>query len=136
VKASTCVKGSGDEEYISIYLGGTCHDQTKSGEDRVRCILDDRDGALAGLLDSPLPGGHGTHADTMLLYAVSTEPGVPVAVLSRVPLQQLADLVPSEWLTLIHLKLPVDPAHPAWTLLDKAFMRVECELAALDIHAF
>ena len=114
-----------------INLVGTCHEKTDPGVPRRRSILDDEDGALAGLRLSSLPSGHGTHADSMLLYVCSIEPGVRLALLSTVPLQELAGLIPKECLTEFYLKLPLNRKHRAWTQLYDVFQDVDCELADL-----
>lgn len=136
VKAGSLVAESGGEEYLKINLVGTCHEATAPGVvDRRRSILDGREGTLAGLQESSLPrvagsSGHGTHADSTLLYVVSTEPGVQRALLSKVPMQQLQRRIPKECLdaSRLHLNLPLDPQHRAWPGLYKIFQPVECEL--------
>ena len=142
MKSSSTVDFEGGKEYLYINLIGTHHQRTPPGTERQRHILDPVEGALAGLLQSPLPSGDGSHADSMLLYAVSTAPGVRLALLSKVPMQQLRQLIPADCQTDGYLKVPLDMKDRAWSTrpgepsLYDAFVDVECKLAALGVHAF
>ena len=141
VKAGCAISQCGGHAFVQINLHGSCHKETAPGVDRSRGILDDHDGWLAGLLDSNLPGSnlpssYGTHADSTLLYVVSTAPGVQHALLSKVPLRQIAGLLPKECYQGFGLKLPVSLQHPAWDQLYNVFERVTCELAVGDGNAF
>ena len=129
VKAGSDITVEADgKSYLKINLGGTAHKRLAPGVHRLRNILDDsHDGPLVGLLQSDLPSEGGTHADSMLLYVVSTALGAPIALLSKVPLQELEDHIPHECLHTCALKLPLDLEDEVWPkLLDKAFVRVEC----------
>ena len=134
VKAGSVVTDRGS--FIQINMHGSCHQPTAPGVHRGRHLLDGHDGWLAGLQRSSLPGGHGTHADSVLLYVVSTTPCVQHALLSKVPLQQLQGFMPKECYTGSGLKLPISLKHQAWGQLYDIFERVRCELAAGDGHAF
>ena len=142
VKCGSVIETNGGKEYLCINLSGHCHKQLPRGVDHRRSILDAVDGALAGLLQSPLPSGDGSHADSMLLYVVSTAPGVRIALLSKVPMMQLQELIPADCQTDERLKVPLDRKDKAWSTrpgapsLYDAFVDVECKLAALGVRAY